>query len=67
MAIQVKWKIFEVIILTTFFFNVENWTKKVRWNNSIKMIYQVFNLSRTAPYSGVLKDSGSWPCWEFIN
>ena len=25
-AIQVKWKILEAVILPTFFFNVENWT-----------------------------------------
>ena len=33
----------------------------------IKLIYQVFNLSRTAPYMRVLKETGSWPCRENIN
>ena len=33
----------------------------------MEQLYQVSNLSRTAPYRGVLKETGSWPCREIIN
>ena len=32
-----------------------------------KLINHVFNLSRTAPYRGVLKATGNWTCREGIN
>ena len=32
-----------------------------------KVIYQVFNVSRAAPNSGVLKETGKWSYQEIIN
>ena len=73
MVIQVKCRIFEAVIIPNFFFNVEKWTN-ISKMEMLKMdqlytrlIYQVFNLSRTAPYRIVLKETGSWPCREIIN
>ena len=57
-AIQAKWKILQAVILPSFFLNVENWTnsskKEMEKMEQLykKLIYQVFGLSRTAPYRG---------------
>ena len=62
----------EAVILPTFFFNVENLTnifkREMEKNDQLykKLIFQVFNLNRTAPYRGFLKETGSWPCQEII-
>ena len=72
-AIQVKWKILEAVILPTFFINVKNWTNIFKREMEKieqlykKLIYQVLNISITAPYRGVLKETGSWPYREIIN
>ena len=62
----------KAVILPTFFSNVENLTNIFKMEMEKidqlykKLIFQVFNLSRTAPYRGVLKETGSWPCREII-
>ena len=50
LAIQVKYKILEAVILQTFLFNVENWTnisiREIEKMEQLyeKLVYQVFNL-----------------------
>ena len=49
MAIQVKWKILDAVMLPTFFFNVENYVNILKREMDKmeqlyeKVIYQVFN------------------------
>ena len=73
MTIQAKCKILQAVILLTFFFNDENLinisTREMEKMEQLhkKLISQVLNLGRTAPYKRVSKETGSWPCREIIN
>ena len=71
-VIQVKWKILEAVILLTFFFNVENYTntskkeiEKMEQLNK-KLIYEVFNLSRTAPHRNPKKKMVAGNAWKLL-
>ena len=68
MAIQVKLKIVESIILLTYFFNVENWKNilKKEMKNIEQLYEKLIYLSSLTLCSGVLEETGSLPCQEII-